>query len=89
MDISESGGEEDNDPEWHDTQDILQDERVVQSTERVTLVSKKLLSQDLGGEDESVVGRYVSPDVGGGHQLVGSVYGRCGSQRSFLEARRS
>ncbi|KAH9318181.1 hypothetical protein KI387_019950, partial [Taxus chinensis] len=27
MEVSESGGEEDSDPEWHDTQEILQAER--------------------------------------------------------------
>ncbi|KAH9319447.1 hypothetical protein KI387_021216, partial [Taxus chinensis] len=51
--VNELGGEEDNDPEWHDTQDILQAERVKQSAERVTLVSEEMASQDLGGEDES------------------------------------
>ncbi|KAH9320053.1 hypothetical protein KI387_021822, partial [Taxus chinensis] len=51
---SESGGEEDNDPEWHDTQDILQAERAKQSVERVTLVSEEPLSQGLDGEDESI-----------------------------------
>ncbi|KAH9295683.1 hypothetical protein KI387_039271, partial [Taxus chinensis] len=44
---SESGGEEDSDPEWHDTQDILQAERAEQSAERVTLVSEEPLSQGL------------------------------------------
>ncbi|KAH9322927.1 hypothetical protein KI387_017566, partial [Taxus chinensis] len=58
MEVSESGGEEDNDLEWHDTQEILQAERAEQSAERVTLVSEELPSQDLGGEDESVAGRY-------------------------------
>ncbi|KAH9303229.1 hypothetical protein KI387_014812, partial [Taxus chinensis] len=68
MEVSESGGEEDSDPEWHDTQEILQAERAEQSAERVTLVSEEFPSQDLGGEDESVVGCYVAPDTGGGHQ---------------------
>ncbi|KAH9289906.1 hypothetical protein KI387_034023, partial [Taxus chinensis] len=34
MEVSESGGEEDSDPEWHDTQEILQAERAEQSAER-------------------------------------------------------
>ncbi|KAH9296632.1 hypothetical protein KI387_040220, partial [Taxus chinensis] len=46
---------EDSDPEWHDTQDIMQVERAKQSTERVTLVSEEPLSQG-HGEDESVAG---------------------------------
>ncbi|KAH9313243.1 hypothetical protein KI387_028278, partial [Taxus chinensis] len=54
MEVSESGGGEDSDPEWHDTQEILQAERAEQSAERVTLVSEELPSQDLGREDESV-----------------------------------
>ncbi|KAH9291019.1 hypothetical protein KI387_044148 [Taxus chinensis] len=70
MDISKSGEEEDSDPEWHDTQEILQVERAEQSVERVTLVSEELLLQDLGGEDESMVGCHVVPDVGRGHQSV-------------------
>ncbi|KAH9326642.1 hypothetical protein KI387_006820, partial [Taxus chinensis] len=74
--VSESGGEEDSDPEWHDTQDILQVERAEQSVERVTLVSEEPLSQGLGGEDESIVGRYVAPGIGGVHQsAVASVAG--------------
>ncbi|KAH9298651.1 hypothetical protein KI387_030333, partial [Taxus chinensis] len=36
---------DDSDPEWHDTQDIMQVERAKQSTERVTLVSEEPLSQ--------------------------------------------
>ncbi|KAH9312001.1 hypothetical protein KI387_027036, partial [Taxus chinensis] len=61
-----TGGEteEENDPEWHDTQDIMQVARAKQSAERVTLVSKEPLSQGHGGEDESVVGHYVSPVTG-------------------------
>ncbi|KAH9305217.1 hypothetical protein KI387_009621, partial [Taxus chinensis] len=66
--VSESGREEDNDPEWHDTQDILQVERAEQSANRVTLVLEEPLSQGLGGEDESVVGRYVALGTGGAHQ---------------------
>ncbi|KAH9295738.1 hypothetical protein KI387_039326, partial [Taxus chinensis] len=72
MEVSESGGEEDSDPEWHDTQEILQAERVEQSAERVTLVSEEFPSQELGREDESVAGRYVTPDIGGGHQSAAS-----------------
>ncbi|KAH9296970.1 hypothetical protein KI387_028652, partial [Taxus chinensis] len=37
---------------------------------RVTLASEEPLSQGLGGEDESVGGRYVSPATGGAQQLV-------------------
>ncbi|KAH9298724.1 hypothetical protein KI387_030406, partial [Taxus chinensis] len=37
--------EEDSDPEWHDTQDIMQAERAEQSAERVTLASEEPLSQ--------------------------------------------
>ncbi|KAH9311512.1 hypothetical protein KI387_026547, partial [Taxus chinensis] len=52
--VNELGGEEDSDPNWHDTQDILQAERVEQSVERVTLASEEPFYQGLGGEDESV-----------------------------------
>ncbi|KAH9295713.1 hypothetical protein KI387_039301, partial [Taxus chinensis] len=38
--------------------------------ERVTLVSEEPLSQGHGGEDESVVGRYVAPATGGVPQSV-------------------
>ncbi|KAH9308561.1 hypothetical protein KI387_036472, partial [Taxus chinensis] len=47
MKVSESGGEEDSDPEWHDTQEILQAERVEKSAKRVTPVSENSPSQDL------------------------------------------
>ncbi|KAH9296213.1 hypothetical protein KI387_039801 [Taxus chinensis] len=71
MEISEmGGGGDDSDPEWHDTQEILQAERVERSTERVTLVSEELLSRDPGGDGESVAGHHISPDVGEGHQSV-------------------
>ncbi|KAH9315672.1 hypothetical protein KI387_024299, partial [Taxus chinensis] len=66
-DFIEGGTEEeteDNDPEWHDTQDIMQVERVEQSAERDTLVSEEPLSQGHGGEDESVAGRHVAPATG-------------------------
>ncbi|KAH9330290.1 hypothetical protein KI387_002398, partial [Taxus chinensis] len=46
--LTEGGSEEetdDSDPEWHDTQDIMQAERDEQSAERVTLVSEEPLSQ--------------------------------------------
>ncbi|KAH9310247.1 hypothetical protein KI387_044192 [Taxus chinensis] len=67
-----TGGEteeetEDSDPEWHDTQDIMQAERAEQSAERVTLVSEEPLSQG-HGEDESVAGRYVAPATGAAPQ---------------------
>ncbi|KAH9304853.1 hypothetical protein KI387_009257, partial [Taxus chinensis] len=68
--VSELGGEENSDPEWHDTQDILQVERAEQSAERVTLVSEEPPSQDLCGEDESIAGCYVVPDTRGAHQLT-------------------
>ncbi|KAH9291498.1 hypothetical protein KI387_043311, partial [Taxus chinensis] len=45
-------------------------ERAEQSTERVTLVSEEFLSQDLGGDGESVAGHHIAPDVGEGHQSV-------------------
>ncbi|KAH9297651.1 hypothetical protein KI387_029333, partial [Taxus chinensis] len=60
---------EDSDPEWHNTQDIIQVERAEQSVERVTLVSKEPLSQG-HGEDESVAGRYVAPATGVAPQLA-------------------
>ncbi|KAH9323966.1 hypothetical protein KI387_043907 [Taxus chinensis] len=58
-----TGGEteEDSDPEWHDTQDIMQAARAEQSAERVTLVSEEPLSQGHGGEDESIAGCYIAP----------------------------
>ncbi|KAH9330235.1 hypothetical protein KI387_002343, partial [Taxus chinensis] len=58
---------EDSDPEWHDTQDIMQAERAEQSVERVTLVLEEPLSQG-HGEDESVAGRYVAPTTGAAPQ---------------------
>ncbi|KAH9289143.1 hypothetical protein KI387_033260, partial [Taxus chinensis] len=45
-------------------------ERVEQSAERETLVSEEFPSQVVGGEDESIVGCYVDPRTGGGHQLA-------------------
>ncbi|KAH9297168.1 hypothetical protein KI387_028850, partial [Taxus chinensis] len=36
MEISGMGGEDDSDPEWHDTQEILRAERAEWSAERVT-----------------------------------------------------
>ncbi|KAH9290808.1 hypothetical protein KI387_034925, partial [Taxus chinensis] len=65
--LIEGGSEEqtdDSDPEWHDTQDILQEERAEKSAERETLASEEPLSQGHGGEDESVVGRHVAPTTG-------------------------
>ncbi|KAH9313638.1 hypothetical protein KI387_022265, partial [Taxus chinensis] len=67
---TEEETEEDSDPEWHDTQDIMQVERAEQSAERVTLISEEPLSQGHGGEDESVAGRYVAPATGGVPQLA-------------------
>ncbi|KAH9329436.1 hypothetical protein KI387_001544, partial [Taxus chinensis] len=64
---TEGGSEEqmdDSDPEWHDTQDIMQAEREEQSAERETLVSEEPLSQGRGGEDESVAGHHVSLTIG-------------------------
>ncbi|KAH9299546.1 hypothetical protein KI387_031228, partial [Taxus chinensis] len=69
--LTEGGSEEqtdDSDPEWHDTQDILQEERAEKSAERETLVSEEPLSQGHGGEDESVVGRHVAPATGAAPQ---------------------
>ncbi|KAH9302489.1 hypothetical protein KI387_014072, partial [Taxus chinensis] len=59
---------DDSDPEWHDTQDILQAERAKQSAERETLASEEPLSQGYGGEDESVAGRHVAPTTGAAPQ---------------------
>ncbi|KAH9309153.1 hypothetical protein KI387_037064, partial [Taxus chinensis] len=47
MEISELGEEEDINPKWHDSQEILQAERVEQSVEMETLVSEELTAQDL------------------------------------------
>ncbi|KAH9323972.1 hypothetical protein KI387_043913 [Taxus chinensis] len=69
--LTEGGSEEetdDSDPEWHDTQDIMQAERAEQSTEKDTLVSEEPLSQGHGGEDESVVGQHVAPGIGAAPQ---------------------
>ncbi|KAH9291921.1 hypothetical protein KI387_042891, partial [Taxus chinensis] len=69
--FTEGGSEEqtdDSDPEWHDTQDILQAERAEQSAERETLASEEPLSQGHGGEDESVAGRHVAPTTGAAPQ---------------------
>ncbi|KAH9330968.1 hypothetical protein KI387_003076, partial [Taxus chinensis] len=57
--LTEGGSEEqtdDSNPEWHDTQDIMQAKRAEQSAEKDTLVSEEPLSQSHGGEDESVAG---------------------------------
>ncbi|KAH9319048.1 hypothetical protein KI387_020817, partial [Taxus chinensis] len=43
MEISEMGGGDESDPEWHDTQEILQAERAERSAERANLVSEELL----------------------------------------------
>ncbi|KAH9330064.1 hypothetical protein KI387_002172, partial [Taxus chinensis] len=59
---------EDSDPEWHDTQDIMQAERAEQSAEKDTLVSEEPLSQGYGGEDESVTGKHVAPATGAAPQ---------------------
>ncbi|KAH9326645.1 hypothetical protein KI387_006823, partial [Taxus chinensis] len=59
---------DDSDPEWYDTQDIMQAERAEQSAERETLVSEEPLSQGHGGEDESVAGRHVAPTTGAAPQ---------------------
>ncbi|KAH9331392.1 hypothetical protein KI387_003500, partial [Taxus chinensis] len=71
MEISEMGGVDDSDPKWYDTQEILQAERAERSAERMTLVSGEVtLSQDLGGDGESIAGHHVALDVDEGHQSM-------------------
>ncbi|KAH9299894.1 hypothetical protein KI387_044117 [Taxus chinensis] len=73
---TEEETEEESDPKWYDTQDIMQVARAEQCAERETLVSEEPLSQGHGGEDESVAGCYVAPAMGGVPQLaVASVAG--------------
>ncbi|KAH9304838.1 hypothetical protein KI387_009242, partial [Taxus chinensis] len=64
----EEENEEDSDPKWHDTQDIMRAARAKQTAERVDLVLEEPLSQSHGGEDESVLGFHIALAMGGAPQ---------------------